>query len=82
MNIYLLQNETSKRLYGVYNSAVVYAKDENQARLIHPSGYDWHKDNRHFTESWSTPEMVKVIYIGLAFDGAIPGVVCASYIGE
>jgi inorganic pyrophosphatase/exopolyphosphatase len=38
MNIYLI-SQTENEDYDTYNSAVVYAPDEDTARNLHPSGW-------------------------------------------
>jgi len=59
--------------YDSYDSAVVCAKDEEEARNIHPSGYG----NDYGT--WCDVKDVKVEYIGKAKKGSKKGVVCASF---
>lgn len=68
-NLYLIwQDENEDR--EVYVTAVVCAKSEDEARLIHPDepvGDDWLLDN------WVAPEFVQVKFIGLAADNIKPG---------
>jgi len=76
MNIYLLtQHEV--RGYDTYDAVVVYAKDEDSAKLIRPDSYnsDW---NDSFG-SWATsPEAVNVTYLGTT-DEDEEGVILASF---
>lgn len=64
--------------YDTYDSAVVAAQDQDDARTIHPNGSvlldggNWH--------SWvKSPKDVIVDYIGDAARGTVRGVVCASF---
>lgn len=62
--------------YDTYDSAVVCAANEDEARSIHPGGFDvsWGSG------SWPlNTNKVKVDLIGLAFDHVEPGVICASF---
>ena len=43
MNIYLL-NQTEKTGYDTYDSCVVIANNEEEAKLIHPNGYDKYRE--------------------------------------
>lgn len=79
--------------YGTYSDAVVAAKTEADARLIHPlSCYEWvdHKwratwaDGSTYDEggygTWApSPDLVKVERIGMAKQDTKPGVICASF---
>lgn len=82
--IYLIsQNENMN--YDTYDSAVVVAPDEKTARQINPSMYcstifmeekDW---NKPFSNWCSSPNRVKVKYIGIASEDQKVGVVCSSF---
>jgi hypothetical protein len=79
MKLYLLsQNQNTG--YDTYSDLVVCAKDEEEARHIHPSQY---KDNPWADYSYSTwcmcPEDVDVEYIGEASEHLKKGIVCASF---
>lgn len=74
-----------------YDSAIVVAENEEQARLTNPmEGRVW-SDNQWnyktpsgllgptYDYSWTAPEFVKVEYLGEAQSGLKQGVVLASY---
>ncbi len=82
MNLYLL-SQSEKRGYDTYDSCVVAAKSEEEARKIHPSG-----DDEYFVRSarencygsWAAkPEGVTVELIGKAVKGTESGVICSSF---
>lgn len=81
MNLYLI-TQAKNTGWDTYDSAVVCASSEEDARIIHPDGHteDWHEpENYMFTHDWTTPANVQVKFIGIA-DVNIPrGVVCASF---
>jgi hypothetical protein len=82
MNLYLIyQTETDR--YGSYDSAVVCAETEEQARELSPSDgnpRDWKQCEEEGDTSWcSSPEKVKVDLLGQADQKYQPGVICASY---
>jgi hypothetical protein len=67
--------------YDAYDSMVVAAYDDNQARHTHPAirpdskVTDW-KDY----DCWArSPESVQVRYLGVATEGIQPGILCASF---
>lgn len=72
MNLYRISQNWNTG-YDTYDSAVVAAESEDEARLIHPS------EMRYSTSSWCDPAAVEVTLIGKAVDGTISGVICASY---
>lgn len=76
MNLYLLINKDSSG-YDVYDSVVVCAESEEEARLMHPMGPGgvWVLSN------WYKTEDVKVELIGEACRDLPKGVVCLSYKG-
>lgn len=68
--------------YDTYDSAVVIAETEKEARIIHPSGSDdW--DGKDEYGSWCNASEVEVKYLGeLSFENYYKysfGVVCASF---
>jgi len=79
MKLYKLsQNENSG--YDTYDSAVVAAESENDARMIHPG--PWHEDWDGREENcgdWCDTEFVKVDYLGEAKEDTISGVIVASF---
>ena len=68
--------------YDTYDSAVVCAETEEQARFIHPR---YQIDDKEWNgkvdvyDSWVDAENVKVEYIGEAKEGMVKGVICASF---
>lgn len=71
MNLYLLTQDENTG-YDTYDSCVVVANNEEEARIISPSRFD----NR----TWTSSENVKVLLIGKAHKDMILGkVVCASF---
>ncbi len=80
MNLYRIAQEANND-YDTYDSAVVVAVDEENAREMDPSGgvMDWTKI-RHRSDWASQRDQVTVEYLGVA-DARYtePCVVCASY---
>jgi hypothetical protein len=60
--------------YDTFDSAVVAAESEEQARKIHPTGYNYWS-----LETWCNPEDVTVKLIGKAVETIELGVICASF---
>ena len=77
LGIWLIER-TDEYGYDEYDSAVVYAETDDEAREMHPNGYGV-IDPEETYSSWTTLEHVKVTRIGTAWDGAMKGVVCASF---
>jgi len=69
-------SQTENNDWDTYDSAVVAAFSEEDARNITPNGSP-------FTEqysSWcSSPDKVNVVYLGEAGEGTTHGVICASF---
>jgi hypothetical protein len=61
--------------YDTHDSVVVAAKTEEEAQLINPNG-EW---GRRWTSWASTPDAVKVEYIGEAVLGTEAGIILASF---
>jgi len=82
MNIYLISQDQNDD-YDTFDSAVVYAESEEQAKNINPNEtsndvfMDWTKTR--FSPWCNSPEHVKVSYIGTNPDITEPGVICASF---
>lgn len=77
MFLYLL-SQTKNTGYDTYNAVVVAAESEDEARTIHPSGFqdDW----TAIYNGWcDDPNQVKVKLIGIASADTKPGIVLASF---
>lgn len=73
MKLYLISQDVNND-WDTYNSLVVAAKNEEEARNTNPVGrVEWPYRN------WCAPEQVKVQLIGEAVDGIEKGVICASF---
>ena len=82
-SIWLL-TQTILKGYDYYDSAVVVAKNEVEARKINIDrrvGYDYVTSNRELVEmeEWVEPEFISVEYLGKAASGTKSGVILASY---
>jgi hypothetical protein len=66
--------------YDTYDSAVVAAESEDEAKHMHPStATDGGSGVPDATWGWAPPDAVTVEYIGEAKDGTQKGVICASF---
>lgn len=79
MNIYLISRKDHAD-WDTYDSAVVFALTEEQARQTHPDPnvkvIDWGGK----LGTWAyTPDQVTVEYLGIAKEGTEAGVACASF---
>ena len=75
MNLYLI-SQTVNQDYDTYDSAVVCAESELDARLIHPDGpgerFEWEY-------MWAPVDKVEVKFLGTADPSVEAGVVLASF---
>ena len=78
MNLYKI-SQTENDDYDTYDSAVVAAETEDDARMITPDAGQWGKDSSHWCNWCSSPELVTVELIGVAKPFTEAGVICASY---
>lgn len=77
MNLYLI-SQSENNGYDTYDSAVVVAENEEDARNIHPSGKN--ENWGYVFDSWcSSPNKVKVEYIGKPKTGTLKGILLASF---
>lgn len=78
MKLYLLTRKDYKIDYDSYDSVVVCAENEDEAKKIHPSGNPSYGSYQDF--SWEK-DLSKIIvtYIGEAEESLKPGVILASY---
>lgn len=76
MNLYLLTQDENCG-YDTFDSCVVAAKSEEDARQISP------RPGRAWDDPWSSwaskPESVKVVLIGTAIEGTDRGLILASF---
>lgn len=94
MNIYKLSQNINNG-YDTYDSCVVCAENEEEARLIHPSEFVDHCDDEnwygtditgeeynHYSNDWvvrTKVDKIEVEYIGKAKKGMKKGVILASF---
>ena len=80
MNLYLLTQDEENG-YDTYDSVVVAAESEDEARLIHPSDSSKDPWGENSNMGWwcESPESVTVEMIGKAKTGTLSGVVLASF---
>jgi hypothetical protein len=76
MKIYLL-SQTENNEYDSYDSCVVCAENEDDAKTIAPDGGYYPKWSKY---NWVTsPDLVQCKEIGIANDDQVRGIICASY---
>lgn len=86
MFIYLI-SQSKNRGYDTYDSAVVIAKSEEEARQINPANgkqMEWVDDGGYYSEWCYSPDQVKVTKIGVVTadiyeENKERKVVCASF---
>jgi len=79
MNIYLISQDVNND-YDTYDSAVVYAPTEEDARMTHPSDYKHDWDGTMYDWSpWCDAREVQVDYLGETSEVVDAGVICASF---
>ena len=81
MKLYLISQDVND-YYDTYDSAVVAAESDEDARSIHPDGesIDWQNAKSSLYSTWAPlASDVKVKCIGVAAPGIERGVICASY---
>lgn len=77
MNLYLLSQDINND-YDTFDSVVVAAKSEDEARNINPSCNGWGKQML-YTGWCARPDQVEVKLIGKAVKGTEAGVILASF---
>lgn len=77
MKLFLIWQEENNG-YDTYDSAVVCAKDESDAKTMHPASGE-NIVNDEFGCWVRNTELVFVKYIGTAVKGTERGVICASF---
>jgi hypothetical protein len=83
MKLWLIEQDSVSG-YDTYDSAVVCAETEEDARHTHPSGFIWKEvgerpDWWRWQDTWGLPDTVTATYIGEAAPSVLPGSVCASF---
>ena len=78
MKLYKISQNVNEQ-YDTYDSAVVCADSEEEARNTHPSGDNEDFDDDYLFSMWSRPSQVKVEYIGEADVNLKKGVVVSSF---
>lgn len=81
MNLYLIKQNMNCG-YDTYDSAVVIANSEEEAKTIHPQGYRWENgswNTKWSFNAWCAPEHVAVELIGTATSGEAGNVIIASF---
>lgn len=80
MNLYLISQDANTG-YDTYDSAVVCAETEEEARLIHPSFYgeNWNGIEEGSFGTWTNSINVKVALIGKAVEGITKRVILSSF---
>jgi hypothetical protein len=63
MKLYLISQDVNPG-YDTYDSAVVSAKSEADARTIHPSGGEYSEESSYDWVSYSKIEAISVEYLG------------------
>lgn len=79
LKLFLVHNPTSEGYYDTFDSMVVAAKSEEDARQWHPYGKYPDTEWNNSGGEWCKPEQTEVTYIGIATDNIEPGVICASF---
>lgn len=80
MNIYLVYRTDRSRVdYDEFDSFVVVAESEEQARHTHPNGEKIVDGKSLNNWAWVDPRDVSVELLGKASEGVKPGIVCASF---
>lgn len=73
LKLWLISQEENTG-WDTYDSAVVAAKTEEEARLTNPDG-EW-----NLSYAWcSSPDKVHVEYLGIATEGVEPGIILSSF---
>lgn len=82
MKLWLIQ-QSENGDYGTYDSAIVAAKTEDEAKRIHPGGWDWGASGDAYVcgqGTWcKSPDAVTATCIGTAGALIEPGVILSSF---
>ena len=72
-------SQTENNDWDTYDSAVVAAETEDDAKSTYPNELQWPTKENSWDEWASSPDNVKCQYLGEAKDGTDTGVILASY---
>ena len=79
MNLYYVEQKL-ERGYDSYDSMVIAAETEEEARTTHPRGAPLETERRYYSHSWPTLEQKDHIHVSfLGTTEAPKGVICASF---
>jgi len=78
MEIYHLSQKINTG-YDTFDSIVVCAESEMEARLIHPITKDWCGKEESCFPVWVDADLLTVKHIGKAKEGIEKGIICASF---
>ena len=81
LNLYLLEQDVNDD-YDTFDSCVVAAENEDDARLMHPHGLTWTGETwegSRFWGVWAPPDNVSVELIGVAAPTQTEGLIIASF---
>lgn len=89
MNLYLVHQNANDG-YDTYDSAIIAADTESDAKMLHPNDErvwldgawrykDQSRTNPYYDDSWTLPQFVTAELIGVAKDGTVAGVILASF---
>jgi len=79
MKLWLISQDENTT-WDTYDSAVVAAETEDEARRIHPAGDYWNRPEYEGLNGWCKfPEQVEVKLLGEAAPDIEPGIVLASF---
>ena len=78
LNLYHI-SQTENNGWDTYDSAVVAALSEEDAKSIHPNPTKGSDGWETFNYSWTHPDNVTAKLVGVAAEGVERGVICASF---
>jgi len=79
MKLYKICQAVNKG-YDSYDSAVVAAESEEEAKMIHPNKYveNWDGNEKDYG-TWTSSENVVVEHLGEAKEGTVKGIIVKSF---
>ena len=77
MKLYLLE-QTSNKDWDTYDSCIVCAESEEDAKTIHPRGNEF-KEHQQWNGWVQTKDQISCTEIGVANEDIKKGVICASF---